>query len=453
MASGGEEKIEPTDTEFLDASDVVSNCYPNCTRTDSDRLIACDSGFCGIEWFHIECVGLSLEAIPKKKWLCPHCAMTKEAVLAAAQRNEKIASEEEDTIVQAEVGIGAKPKVKTEGVKKAKGPAREKHPAKDAPSMSRFIPGQVLGTDNLSFAPFMKLELKSQDDELHEISKKQKALEIEIARAKLESSQAELMALKAQAQSTEHSGKKSTTSPEAKYSSAASDLHTLLDKLCSKDDDDDDDLPNTEGKRSKKKSGLYKKASDEVKVHQKWPHLSLCLEYSSRNISFNDLTLAQFVAGETEIISGCSDDKERQGRIAFLKALMYDAVSCKFASILNFYAAWVREIELGKKLWGEDFSKIGDNILKRASFPDQNNKSSASSTATFKKGTGRKIVWYCSLFNRGKCSKESPHKQMINGRMREVMHICAACYNDSKAENQHAEHSKSCPLHDSDSDK
>ena len=35
-------------------------------------MLRCDGHDCSIEWFHLQCVGLSRTATTEK-WLCPHC--------------------------------------------------------------------------------------------------------------------------------------------------------------------------------------------------------------------------------------------------------------------------------------------------------------------------------------------------------------------------------------------
>ena len=153
-------------------------------------------------------------------------------------------------------------------------------------------------------------------------------------------------------------------------------------------------------------------------------------------MSFNDLFLPTFVAGELEIIKACTDDKEKSARIAFINTLMY--------------AACLREIELGNKCWGDDYWKIGDQILNRAIFLD-----SESPKAKYKKGSSvsSKNIWFCSTYQNKKCDKNSPHKQWIKGVSRDVSHICAACWLSTKVESKHPEISSACPLRDSDSDK
>ena len=77
-----------------------------------------------------------------------------------------------------------------------------------------------------------------------------------------------------------------------------------------------------------------------------------------------------FVAGELEIIKVCGDNEEKEGRIRFLKTLMYYCSTCELSDIHKWYVAWLREIQLGNKVWGDDFAKVSNDKLKQATFPD-----------------------------------------------------------------------------------
>ncbi|GAN07485.1 conserved hypothetical protein [Mucor ambiguus] len=46
-------------------------CY--CSQVSFGEMVACDSGDCEIEWFHLECVGLKTP--PKGKWYCKNCTV------------------------------------------------------------------------------------------------------------------------------------------------------------------------------------------------------------------------------------------------------------------------------------------------------------------------------------------------------------------------------------------
>ena len=74
--------------------------------------------------------------------------------------------------------------------------------------------------------------------------------------------------------------------------------------------------------KSKRKSGIYDKPSDEVVKNQIQSKLQY--EYAGSKRSFEDLEFNLFVAGELEIISGNKiSDKEKKGRIKLLKKISY----------------------------------------------------------------------------------------------------------------------------------
>jgi inhibitor of growth protein 4 len=45
--------------------------YCVCLRPSFGQMIQCDNDDCSIEWFHMECVGLS--SLPRGKWYCASC--------------------------------------------------------------------------------------------------------------------------------------------------------------------------------------------------------------------------------------------------------------------------------------------------------------------------------------------------------------------------------------------
>ena len=52
-------------------------CY--CNRVSFGEMIGCDNPDCAIEWFHFECVGITLETRPKGKWYCKACSALRRA--------------------------------------------------------------------------------------------------------------------------------------------------------------------------------------------------------------------------------------------------------------------------------------------------------------------------------------------------------------------------------------
>ncbi|CAC5385337.1 unnamed protein product [Mytilus coruscus] len=69
------------------------------------------------------------------------------------------------------------------------------------------------------------------------------------------------------------------------------------------------------------------------------------------------------VAGELEIINNfCKNKSEKQGRLKLLQKIAYFSSIYHWASVLEFYAAWLRFIELGRKTWSDD-SQMLENVL------------------------------------------------------------------------------------------
>ena len=72
------------------------------------------------------------------------------------------------------------------------------------------------------------------------------------------------------------------------------------------------------------------------------------------------------MAGEIEIISDKQTKEiEKNGRMELLKKIMYLSTSYEFAVLKSYYAAVLREIELGKKSWKDDFQFIETAILSK----------------------------------------------------------------------------------------
>jgi hypothetical protein len=116
--------------------------------------------------------------------------------------------------------------------------------------------------------------------------------------------------------------------------------------------------------KSKRKSGIYDKPSDEVVKKQLWPQSKLQYEYAGSKMSFEDLELNLFVAGELEIISGKKiSDKEKKGRIKLLKKISYFYELYEWKGIKKLYAHIIRQIENGLADWTHDFSEVETPLL------------------------------------------------------------------------------------------
>ena len=190
-------------------------------------------------------------------------------------------------------------------------------------------------------------------------------------------------------------------------------------------------------KKKSKKSGMAKKASDKVKNPQIWPHSKLQYEFVSENVPFKKLDFNMFVAGELEILTSKISKVEYRGRIRLLKKMVYYSKLYDWKGLLKFYAAWLRRIETGLNSWGDDASQIETAML-----------SGHSSVKKSDKGYIPKSdqVWWCSDFNRDKCTyTSSTHQKSVKGHLRQVKHICGTCWRKDSKQLQHPETSAACP--------
>ena len=198
-------------------------------------------------------------------------------------------------------------------------------------------------------------------------------------------------------------------------------------------------------KKHKKKSGISAKASDKVKTPQKWPHAHLQYEYVNKHVKFDELDFKLFIAGELEIISEEGISKaERSGRISMLKKIVYYSNTYDFKGLKSFYAAWLREIELGKKTWVDDPQQIESAILSKHLRWQKSSFLTNKKDSTHK-GNNDEKLWFCSLYQRSKCANKASHMVVIKGKMRMAQHICATCWLKDKAKLAHPECSSSCP--------
>jgi hypothetical protein len=206
-------------------------------------------------------------------------------------------------------------------------------------------------------------------------------------------------------------------------------------------------------KSKKHKSGITAKASDRVKAPQIWPHSTLQVTHVSKAVTFEDLSFSMFVAGETEILSNhVSSEIEMVGRLSMLRQIAYYKDTYDWKSLLDLYAAWLRQIELGQRKWLDDTTQLEHVILaghkqstQQTSSPRPNKSGVNQSKFTRESKSGDDSVWYCSAFQRNKCSEQNAHIMVINGQMRHVHHICATCWQKDGEKLAHAESSSDCP--------
>ena len=73
------QQLNVTDEQSLSIQDATNGaagdswCYCRKGESVDDYMIGCDNAACLIQWFHLSCLHLTLEQVPKGNWLCPEC--------------------------------------------------------------------------------------------------------------------------------------------------------------------------------------------------------------------------------------------------------------------------------------------------------------------------------------------------------------------------------------------
>lgn len=184
--------------------------------------------------------------------------------------------------------------------------------------------------------------------------------------------------------------------------------------------------------------------ADKVKNPQFFPHNYLQFEYVNKDLKFKQLNFKQFVAGELEIISNfCKNKSEKEGRLRLLQKVSYFSSVYQWSAILDFYAAWLRQIEIGKKTWNDDPQVLESAVLTGNILPLEFR---SSTTKSLKNQASKSSTWFCYKYQRSKCEeKTSPHSATIRGVVRTVHHICASCLQKDGTQQSHPECSDKCP--------
>ena len=115
--------------------------------------------------------------------------------------------------------------------------------------------------------------------------------------------------------------------------------------------------------------------------------------------------MTQFVAGYCAILShllnssGVAVPSEVTHRLHHRKSLMCFAHSYPWDCILDIHHEVLIEIERGSRKWGDNLSYIEslNLLLQRKSNTDLKSKQD------------KKKYWFCANYQKGSCSKKSPH--------------------------------------------
>jgi hypothetical protein len=121
--------------------------------------------------------------------------------------------------------------------------------------------------------------------------------------------------------------------------------------------------------------------------------------------------------------------------------------------LLDLYAAWVRQIEVGCATWSDRQTELEAIILNKR-FVESAKKSITNVSQKYSRSVlDDSKVWYCALYQADKCKDSPPHDQFIKDvGIKKVSHICASCLNKDGNKLFHSPKSQDCPHKDNKDD-
>ena len=138
-------------------------------------------------------------------------------------------------------------------------------------------------------------------------------------------------------------------------------------------------------------------------------------------------------------------ETERKGRLDLLQKIIYFSNTYEFNGLKAYYAAWLREIELGKKNWSDDPQQIETAILSKYLLKNKGFSGFSKKDTSSKTDSNDDKTWFCSDYQRNKCKHKSGHLRVHNGKQKLASHICATRWLKDKKKLEHPECSSRCP--------
>ena len=186
---------------------------------------------------------------------------------------------------------------------------------------------------------------------------------------------------------------------------------SILYCTSSSDSDDQDSAIHSPLHKTDKslKSGKEAKITSTVLYPQSWPHCYLSITHGRRDVKYEELTLAEFVAGYSQILlSPDLSEVERSSRLKHLVSLMYFSQLYDWQAVLSFHGAVLLEIERGLLKWEDSFLHLESRTLYghlKAKKPSASASSSATVPVCFvaiikeARALSNKIITVCSVAN------------------------------------------------------
>ena len=154
-----------------------------------------------------------------------------------------------------------------------------------------------------------------------------------------------------------------------------------------------------------------------VKHKIAWPHEAILGGVNRTRVTYDQLTLSQWVQGFCKNILDESDNRKREKMIAYMADLMEDTTDFTWQGAKGAHAVLCCELERGTLTW-DDSERI--DRIRRAhaqKHPASNNKTWSKTSEASKR------PWFCKFFQNGSCSFDKDHE--MGGKLQR--HICARC--------------------------
>ena len=158
-----------------------------------------------------------------------------------------------------------------------------------------------------------------------------------------------------------------------------------------------------------------------VKHRVAWPHESILGGVTRSRMSYDQLTMSQWVQGFCKNILDESDSNIREKMIQYMEELMEDATDFSWQGAKAAHAVLLCEFERGGGTNWEDTARI--DRIRRAHAQKR-----ISGVRNWAKSEKIQKPWYCKQFQSGSCTHNRDHE--VNGKLHK--HICSFCLSQGR---------------------
>ena len=157
-----------------------------------------------------------------------------------------------------------------------------------------------------------------------------------------------------------------------------------------------------------------------VKNRVSWPHEHILGDMSKQRVTYDQLSLTQFVQGFTKNMLEEQNEHCRENMLQYLSDLMEDASDFTWVNAKAAHAVLLCQMERGELTW-YDTEKI--NRVRRVHAQKHTNKKSG-----WGKNEAQRRPWFCKAYQSGHCQYQKDHE--TNGKLQK--HICSFCLNQGR---------------------